>query len=452
MEITVAGAGSGKTTNMSKKIVELRKNQEDNKIIYCITFTNNAVTRIKEKLQKHYGEIPNNIVVSTIHSFLYQEFIKPYYYLVYNKHYERIATGNLPDNPVYKKSVIQRLETVNVIHQTVIPERAKWVISKKTTDKKDIKLKKEIIRKNFLSYCGAICIDEAQDIDVNMLEIIKTLNNLGVYIIAVGDPKQDLRGHKCFKKLVALYPQNVNYLDLCHRCPQSHIALSNIIVEEAEKQKSNKTTGDINIYFETEKSIDELIDKNNYDLIYISQRQGIYETHIQYSNANVRDMLYEEISQLIKKNNPNISKLEVMRNSFYMAESLLKNYERFGDKKMAMNKTFKSIKLNEFYGRIIGCLPSKTNKEKSKEFKINVNSIDSIKGQEGKNCLFILTTDIAEYLFNKKDDTTFKNKLYVALTRSLEKITIYITAPVEKKYKKENIEQFFKEHKISVKY
>ena len=40
-------------------------------------------------------------------------------------------------------------------------------------------------------------------------------------------------------------------------------------------------------------------------------------------------------------------------------------------------------------------------------------------------------------------ETIFKNRLYVGLTRSLEKLTIYITPEVEKKYGKEKIKAFF---------
>ena len=75
---------------------------------------------------------------------------------------------------------------------------------------------------------------------------------------------------------------------------------------------------------------------------------------------------------------------------------------------------------------------------------IAVSSIDSIKGQEGENCLFILTVDLAAYLFGDKiEDNKVKNLLYVALTRSLDKLTVYITEDVEKKYDKDKIHNFF---------
>ena len=77
MKISIAGAGAGKTTTMADTIVNLQSEVDGHLNIFCITFTNNAVACIERKLKEHYGELPDNIIVSTIHSFLYREFIKP---------------------------------------------------------------------------------------------------------------------------------------------------------------------------------------------------------------------------------------------------------------------------------------------------------------------------------------------------------------------------------------
>lgn len=69
MKISVAGAGAGKTTTMASKIIAARISIETHKNIYCLAFTNAAVSCIKEKLCEHYAEIPSNIIVCTIHSF-----------------------------------------------------------------------------------------------------------------------------------------------------------------------------------------------------------------------------------------------------------------------------------------------------------------------------------------------------------------------------------------------
>ena len=78
------------------------------------------------------------------------------------------------------------------------------------------------------------------------------------------------------------------------------------------------------------------------------------------------------------------------------------------------------------------------------EDKIFVKSIDYIKGMEGEKCLFILTNDLAAYLFDDNTEMNkTKNKLYVALTRSLNELSMYILKEVENKYTKKRIQDFF---------
>lgn len=450
MKIVIAGAGAGKTTSMADAIVKLHSQTEKHLKIFCITFTNNAVKCIEQKLQAHYGELPDNIVVCTIHSFLYQEFIRPYYYLLYGKQYKRISTSALPTQPSYKRGAISRLENRNVLHQTVIPERAKWVIVRKSNESKSIRERRLIIKKTFKEYCGAICIDEAQDIDDNMFEIIKSLNDLNIQMVLMGDPKQDLKGHKCLRKLVALYPETVEYLTLCYRCPQKHLYLSNTIVDDTEKQYSEKINGSIIVWFASRKKSSELIKEEKYNLVYISQKQGIYETHGRAKNKDIREALFEEIYVALRSNHPDVNELTLMKRSFYLAEKLIENYEVGKDKRKAMSVVFKKEPLNEAYGRIINLLPDPIVSNAAEV--VNVNSIDSVKGQEGKNCLFILTTDLAAYLLDEKnEETIFKNRLYVALTRSLYKLTIYITPEVETKYGKDKIKDFFGRYDCEIK-
>ncbi|EOS8040435.1 UvrD-helicase domain-containing protein, partial [Enterococcus hirae] len=102
MIIKIAGAGAGKTTTMAERIIVKQKELPTDKNIYCITFTNNAVNCIAEKLNEYYDTIPRNIKLSTIHSFLYQDIIKPYYYLLYGKQYEQISSIELDPVPKFK--------------------------------------------------------------------------------------------------------------------------------------------------------------------------------------------------------------------------------------------------------------------------------------------------------------------------------------------------------------
>ena len=67
---------------------------------------------------------------------------------------------------------------------------------------------------------------------------------------------------------------------------------------------------------------------------------------------------------------------------------------------------------------------------------------------EGEKCLFVHTNDVAAYLFNDNNTEAnkTKNKLYVALTRSLNELSIYILKEVENKYTKKRIQDFFERY------
>ena len=73
---------------------------------------------------------------------------------------------------------------------------------------------------------------------------------------------------------------------------------------------------------------------------------------------------------------------------------------------------------------------------------VAVRSIEAIKGLEDTKCLFILTTDLTPYLLgdNKQDNRT-KHLLYVALTRSLDELSVLVTKEVEDKYGRERIKK-----------
>lgn len=66
--LVIAGAGSGKTTNMVKKIVECLPELEPHRFLAAITYTNAATNSIKERLSQ-YTKIPPNVFVGTTYAF-----------------------------------------------------------------------------------------------------------------------------------------------------------------------------------------------------------------------------------------------------------------------------------------------------------------------------------------------------------------------------------------------
>lgn len=442
MRIDVAGAGAGKTTCLANAIIETHKYIPKNKNIYCVAFTNNAVASIKEKLISYYDVIPKNIVISTIHSFLYNEFVSPYFYLLYNKHYRSISTIQLPIDQPYKNCKLTELENKDILHIEKITERAKWVVAKKSTDKAKEKSIRISILNTFLTYCDTIFVDEAQDIDSNIKDVFTALDNIGVKIVLKGDPKQDIRGYGCFRALIESHSNNVSYDSTCYRCPSEHLLITNYLVSSKEKQVSNKTGGMIKLIFESECRItDDMIKK--YDLKYIYKKNDRFETHMSKMNLSDFDNLFYEVHSILSDafNNADVTTIEL--NSYRLTKHMIRCHEAGKSVAQILKPLCTYVgKLSKVqYAKVCEALPKHTQKSFN---QITVNSIESVKGLEGNSCLFILTTDLAAYLFGKKTiENKTKNALYVALTRSLNTLTILISKDVEEEYGKQKIIDFF---------
>lgn len=52
MEINIAGAGAGKTTKLANRILYNYKNTNDFQNIYCITYTNMQLIKLKRNYMK----------------------------------------------------------------------------------------------------------------------------------------------------------------------------------------------------------------------------------------------------------------------------------------------------------------------------------------------------------------------------------------------------------------
>lgn len=162
-------------------------------------------------------------------------------------------------------------------------------------------------------------------IDKHMQEIIEELSGMEIPMILMGDPKQDLKGFKCLRNLMSIYEQNVRYISECHRCPQLHLELSNRLVDKNEKQKSEKDSGQLSVYYESEIDCHTLIERQKYDLMYISQKQGVYETH-DYKKNNIRENLAEELEPLLFENHPTKDAQTVKKVAYYYAGKMIEKY------------------------------------------------------------------------------------------------------------------------------
>ena len=446
MKVNVAGAGAGKTTKMAELITG--HEIPEGKIVFCIAFTNAAVKNIMEKVEEKLGTIPDNIKISTIHSFLYQELVCPYYFALYKKHYDRLSVIDLPPEQRYKRAKLSELEAENVLHFTMIPERAKWVAYQKSSDRKDEKEIRKKLLARFSDYCIAIFVDEAQDIGHDVKLILEALEQSGVQIILYGDPKQDVKGLGEFRKIIENTP-NVNYISECHRCPQKHLNLSNTLASDAEKQQVDvgNAIGSITVVFESDiKDINQFLEEGNYGLQYISMKRDRFATHQKRESGERFETLRHEVNRAIcDKWTGMKTELEINRAVFYVTEQMLLAFDSGCTESTIIAYWVSSGIFDRLTGKRYAQMASaiKVNDTAVSDIPV-VSSIEIIKGREAERCLFILSPDLAPYLFREKtEDNKTSHLLYVALTRSLDHMTIMIMKEVEEMYTKDRIICFF---------
>lgn len=449
MIVNVAGAGAGKTTKMADIIMS--HDIPDGKIVFCIAFTNAAADNIREKVAGMLDGIPENIKISTIHSFLFQELIEPYYYFLYGKQFKRLSTINLPTESGYKSAKLSELENADILHITKIPEKAKWVAYQKSRDTKAIKDIRKKVLSRFNSYCSAIYVDEAQDISDEILTILSSLENAGIEIILYGDPKQDVKGFDCFRRLIENSP-DVHYYSDCYRCPQGHLDLSNTLAPGNEKQVADceNAVGSLSVVFESDlEDIKEYIYSQNYGLCYISQKRGRFCTHgAKEVDDRFETLRHEVLRAMEEKWEGQKAKIEIERAAFYITEKMLESYDHTGNagaqiSQWINNGAFEQLSKQRYAQMASAFL----RKETENTTAVLVRSIEIIKGLEADRCLFILTSDLAPYLFRTKiEDNKMSHLLYVALTRSKDHLTILITQDVEASFSRESIVGFFRKY------
>lgn len=77
ISVTYAGAGGGKTSSMVDSVCQKIPSLNSNRFLCVITYTNDASRDIKERLSNRV-EVPSNVFIGTIHSFLYRFVFKPH--------------------------------------------------------------------------------------------------------------------------------------------------------------------------------------------------------------------------------------------------------------------------------------------------------------------------------------------------------------------------------------
>lgn len=188
------------------------------------------------------------------------------------------------------------------------------------------------------------------------------------------------------------------------------------------------------------------LDSGDFGLKYISMKRDRFITHeIQKKNERQKTLFHEVHRAMVEKWAGHKSEIEINRISFYVTEQMLNEYNGINGariiSKWVNHGAFDKLSKNR-YAQMVSLFQN----EDDKIIGIPVvSSIEIVKGREAKRCLFILSPDLAPYFFReKKEDNKTSHLLYVALTRSLDHITILVMKEVENKYSREKILKHFR--------
>ncbi len=285
-KIQIAGAGAGKTHDLAELV--LNKEVQENKNIYVITYTNFARKNIEDSIKKQRGNIPDNIKILTIHTFLLNELIYPYSNYILKRKYTKAVSTPVPNEVKMKRFIIGKLQDKGIIHNESVFNVAKQILVGNIRQTKKQITKRKNILEHFKASIEAIYIDEAQDLDENVIKIIEKLASENISIYMVGDPKQAIKYPHVLEDFIkkvekgeVINFQMLPYKNITHRLPNEIVQISNLYCPENQKQVSkNSEKGNISYIDVKDKEFDNIFNKvrENNGLIYIKEKDELFET------------------------------------------------------------------------------------------------------------------------------------------------------------------------------
>lgn len=448
-QIQIAGAGAGKTYTLAEKILMSHYKKENKKIIYAISYTNYAKRNIEQRvIELNNGQIPADICIETVHSFLLNEVIYPFSQYYFGVAFSKATSMKLPVEVKLQKYQLKRMNERGIIHNSQVFNKAKQMIVCGKGETKEKHRKKELIIEYLQASVDALFIDEAQDLDADALALFGKLSE-SIYAYIVGDPKQSIKYPRDFREFTERIRENNSVFHMLppntitRRIPECHLRVSNLFCPVEEQQITiSDVKGELYYLYSTDEIFLKLYElyHSRKALIYIRQETDTFTTQ-DFKNVfsleeSVREKLLEKI------------------NSDYDSDAFVKSIEKYfvnltlkkGEKGaiQSFTKHFGITLENNEYAKLINDL-----KIENKEKKIKVKSIDKIKGLENEMCMFIMDNTMLEYLFGKKKETNKEMmRLYVALTRSKSDLILVIDKPSIKKFTDKQIEEGFAEINI----
>ncbi|MCI8728619.1 MAG: AAA family ATPase [Clostridia bacterium] len=412
-EVQIACAGAGKTYSISLKIAEMLKLCNEGKIIYALTYTNYAVSQIKEELTKKLNYIPNNIVIDTIHGFLLNNIIYPFSNFIKGEKINSCSIEKLSDDAKWKAKRKKDLRQYGELHSEAVTQYAKSLVCEQSSDNVKTKKRKDIIVQYIISDIFCLFVDEAQDMDGDFFDLMKVIVDKIEHFCFVGDPNQDLWGRKQYLDFIDYINNKYNIEPIFNlesrRIPQCMVSLCNMILPKNYSIKSiNPSIGNIEYMYASElkKSDKEFLSQES-TFSMIKSSTGVFYTQEDKTQA----LPYE-----FKK---------ILRDQFsdYDEEAMFMTAIRYIDHE-GLNKFLNefNIKLSKsLYANVISQFKN------DKKGLTHVESIHKLKGLENNTVYFFICNSLLEILLGKKNEYNKEtNLLYVALTRAKTRMLLIV--------------------------
>ncbi|MEH7741601.1 ATP-dependent helicase [Bacillus subtilis] len=354
-----AGPGSGKTTLLIQRlkyIIENRKKSYSG--IACITYTNAAKDEIISRLQKEQIVPPKEFFIGTIHSFLYENVIKPYSHLLNQNEQFKVTpigfvrglkreVGEILNKPQYsiRESELAAFESLGhdkdgrpycfrgKIPSQVAREWKKMLKQKGYIDQQtaiyvsyEILKKYEHIKKAFSLRFPFILMDEYQDVTYYQDKVFSLLTHSSFF--CVGDANQSIFSFTGAEPIIFTSKdkdEKFKRYNLINnfRSTSNIVQFTNRKTDIIQNDASEHTSLKEKVLFITNK-------KEMKEVIEIFQREQakikIDEGHIPFLILTRQNKLHKQINQIIKESNFEVNPfLDKLKSHHYRRYLILKN-------------------------------------------------------------------------------------------------------------------------------
>lgn len=289
-ELTIAGPGAGKTTRMVDFIEDHISDLTPNRFIAVITYTNEATKEIQNRL-KNRIEIPNNLFIGTIHSFLIKFVFEPCAHIfditnIDKCYIDKIKLNSKSVERLRAKNEIaaaKRIEKNIVLKQAEKVLESGFVVYDKILEKSHALISDNKICSIVANRLQYVFIDEYQDSKIYQHDILMKIFLEGkTSVYAIGDPMQSIFyfSYKTSQLRNEPIPKSYDQLpinsleNLCNEkegfsCPileENYRSRPNIVTfinnfNVKFNQKPVRTDNGVPVLFINETNIEQLIEK-----------------------------------------------------------------------------------------------------------------------------------------------------------------------------------------------